>query len=247
MIKRILIYVIRYYIYLRALKIPKTKVMNSSETVEYLLNNNISLIRLGDGEFQFFFNKGISYQRYEEKIKNKLLNIINEYNENGTKTSYLLAVPNYYFNSDGKIILKNELNFNCWARARIYFKKHFNLKQVYGDAFVFAEDYAKVYSQLWKDKNEIVFVHSNEECYKSFLKCYPSKNTSFVEIPPENAFSQIDKIKEDILEEIKKKSFINPCVLISGGPTAKIIVHDLLKYNVIAYDTGHCWDDPLSF
>ena len=53
----------------------KAKVMNRIETPNYLkMHKDISLIRLGDGEFRIMLKKkGIPYQKYSNDLKNDML------------------------------------------------------------------------------------------------------------------------------------------------------------------------------
>ena len=69
--------------YLLSLGKPKNAVfLNTEDTILYALNNRISLIRYGDGEFGFFEKRGVSYQVYEDNLENDFIeNVVFVHND----------------------------------------------------------------------------------------------------------------------------------------------------------------------
>ena len=48
------------------------KIANPDETILELISNNKSITRFGDGEIDFIYGKGMNYQKYDEKLANRL-------------------------------------------------------------------------------------------------------------------------------------------------------------------------------
>ena len=235
--------------YIRILLTPfksKAKVLNRENTPSYIVNNNLSFIRLGDGEFRIMLKKkSIPYQKYSNELRKDLLNILKEYKKQ-KNNKFLLAVPYEPFARNFIWCIKNDIKYlEHFGLYRLYFRWFMNNKKVYGCALTFEKDNKKNYEKLWKNNQEVIFVHNNEKWAKMFENKYNIK-THFIKIPEKNAYEEINKIEEEIKEKLKYiDKNIKYSILISAGPCAKVLVYRLLKSNIIAYDIGHCWDEPL--
>lgn len=230
--------------YIKSFSGTKIKIMNAYQTIDFTLKENKSIIRLGDGEFKFLIGEEISYQEYNEELKNELNKIINEY----SKTSkYLLCVPKYFFECNGIKLLKNKDYFLCWSFPRNYFKNHFPKNLVYGDAFSFGNKNTLIYDKLFFNKKykECIFVHNNIIYAENFEKKYNIK-THFVNIPKKNAYTDILKIMNNIFNIVDYKNKKEIIIVISAGPLGKVLVKKISEHGIIAIDTGHCWDKPLN-
>jgi len=83
---------------------------------------------------------------------------------------------------------------------------------------------------------EIVLVH-NDEQNRFYLEEILKKEVSFVKIASKNAYEKKNEILKSIINNIKDVS--NMRILISAGPTAKVLVKELSDMGYIAYDVGH--------
>ncbi len=52
------------------------KVKNNQETLDYILSNNSSVVRFGDGEVLLMCGKGIDYQEYSKELAENLRMIL---------------------------------------------------------------------------------------------------------------------------------------------------------------------------
>jgi hypothetical protein len=52
------------------------KIMSKETTIKELLENKKSIARFGDGEFKIIFGRNIWFQRYNETLKKRLLDIL---------------------------------------------------------------------------------------------------------------------------------------------------------------------------
>lgn len=221
----------------------KAILLNSEQTVQIAKEKSLSIIRLGDGEFNILNEKSIRYQKFSPELKKQLYDIIETYIKHGGECKYLLCMPNEFLRCNGLKLMYKRAWVSSWAFTRYFFKKFFDVNITYGDAFLFAKGNESIYSTLWSNYENIIFVHNSVTYSDKFSKLY-CKKSYFVKVPTENAYAEIEGIYNEILKYANNlQNFI---VLISAGPCAKILVKKLSERGIIAIDTGHCWDFPLS-
>lgn len=219
--------------------VNKAKFYTAQETVDIICKKKLSIIRLGDGEFNILQGKSVSYQPWSKELQENMEEIVMNYINGDMK--YLLCMPGEFFLPNAYKLSIQHLK--SWVFSRYFFKKKYDIANiVYGDAFLFARGNQAIFKKIWLSQKleKIIFVHNDEKYAKNFLKKYGIK-TIFISVPKEDAYSKIELIKEKICKEVAEKSL----VLISAGPAAKIIVKDLSKKGIWCIDTGHCWDTPL--
>lgn len=224
----------------------RAEILSSEETVKCVLNQNKSIIRLGDGEFNILKGKDISYQKYSISLEKDIKKILKEYFKNSKECKYLLCVPKFFMNSNGIKLIKKRVYVSSWSYSRKIFQKEFPQDIVYGDAFLFAKQNKKNYEEIWKmaNKSKCIFIHNNEKYAKDFEKRYKIP-TSFIKIEAKNAYEEIEKIRKEIIQKIEGINKDDIMVIISAGPAGKVLVYDLANEGILAIDAGHCWDDPL--
>lgn len=238
---------IRYaFRYLYAFSPAKINALTCKESIDYLVEHNISLIRWGDGETCILQGQDIEYQASTSELRQKMTDIVNAYNQKGPEgAGYLLAMPLKYLFMDGWELLRKRIWINCWVNTRYIFKCIFDQKKIYADAALFSSGQNMYYSKIWEDASHIIFVHGDIKFYRHFVKTYNQKSY-FVQIPPRDSFAERKRIEKDIIAVFEKNNLDikKTRVLISAGPAAKVIAYDLAQKGYICIDTGHCWDDP---
>lgn len=223
----------------------KENLLSIESTIHNIVENKKSFIRYGDGEFIIIDGGEIHYQDYNSELQKKLSEILNEYINSNDECNFLLGMPIPFLKCSGFKLSKKRVWVSSWAKARYKYKNNFNFKHIYyGDSFLFSKSYENKYKEIWTDIKSVVFVHNNEIYSKIFQNKY-NIETTFVKVPTKNAFSEYDILLKNILIAIEKQKSNKTIVLISAGPTAKVLVYDLSKMGIMAIDTGHCWDDPL--
>ncbi|MDK7539262.1 GT-D fold domain-containing glycosyltransferase [Bacillus paranthracis] len=215
------------------------------DTVRNLKLNNRSLIRFGDGEFNIISGKGIHYQSFSKDLQLDLTEIIEGYIDNGKSVRYDLALPADFLKCNGLRLIKKRIYVSSWSYSRWIFKKKYDKPVVYGDAFLFARDNEKIYSELWKGAKTVIFVHNDKKYAENFSQKY-KLDTKFIQIPSTDAYEKKLKILDQIYGVIEKYGNTDVPILISAGPCGKVLVKELANKGYLAYDTGHCWDDPLA-
>jgi hypothetical protein len=95
--------------------VKKCEYLDEEQTLKMIINNNMSLIRWGDGETQFVYGRGIYFQDYNEDLKNDLIAVITNKSQNVLK-----AIPVEYLEDNIiSLILKGKLR--VWSYTRYYF------------------------------------------------------------------------------------------------------------------------------
>ena len=245
--KRVKLWLTVFYWYVSSLKCNKrATLLTAEQTAQKALKEGKSLIRLGDGELNALEGIDVHYQTASTALQAEMKALIEEYLKKGEACGYLLCMPNEYLACNGLKLAKKRLWLASWARFRYYFKKHFDIPVIYGDAFLFAKEYEPIYRALWLEKDGIIFVHNSEQYAKVFNEKY-GKEVHFIPVAAQNCYEEIETIVAAIerqIDAVENKQ--NAVVLISAGPCAKAIVYRLKDRGVQLIDTGHCWDDPLA-
>lgn len=246
MLQRLIIWVRTLYYFIFSIKcVSKAKFLNANETTCQLSKSNKSLIRFGDGEFNIISGKGIHYQSFSKELSEELKYIIEAYIKSNNSSAYLLALPSDFFMCSGLKLLKKRVYVSSWSFSRWLFKNYYDKQVQYGDAFLFAKDYENIYKELWINADVVIFVHNNKRYADYFLGKYGIE-TKFVGIPNKNAYEKKNSILKEIYNQISSCDSDSKIVtLISAGPTGKVLVKELSDDGYLAYDTGHCWDEPL--
>ena len=181
-----------------------------------------SFIRLGDGEFELIKEKNIYFQKYEKLLKEILIKILKNKNNN-----YILGI---YF--------KNNYN-KRWNGYNDIIINHIKKNIIYcHDPLIFR--YSKSNPELFlnffkylKNKNSII-VHNNKNGFDFIYKL--CKNINFIKCKNKNCFDEYN----NILNQISKNNNDN-IILLSCGPTAKLLAYKLieLSYQVIDIGAGY--------
>ncbi|OQP03499.1 hypothetical protein B1690_17580 [Geobacillus sp. 46C-IIa] len=242
---RISVWIKTFYYFLFSIKcVNNAEFLTPIGTVREIKSNKKSLIRFGDGEFNIISGKGIRYQAFSEELQFELKDIIERYIDSKGRTPYHLALPSDFLKCNGLKLLKKRVYVASWSFSRWFFKKNYDRCVQYGDAFLFAKEYEEIYRYLWEGVQTVIFVHNDRKYAEQFSRKYKI-NTKFVQVPNKNAYEKKEDILSKIYEEIRACGGIKIVTLVSAGPCGKVLVKELSDKGYLAYDTGHCWDNPL--
>lgn len=215
-------------------------ILTVEDTIDSILTTNKSICRFGDGEFMLMNGRNIKFQNYNKKLSEELRKIITK-----DESNLIIALPDTFLFNEKYTDKTNEYWKREIAKYRIGLYGFLNMKKKYGNAFI-----SRPYMN-WRDK---------KEAYKRFEKLFSiwqnrallivegektrmgvgndlfksSKSIRRILIPAENAYEKYEDILDEILRNVDDE-----LVLISAGPTAKLLVYDLYKHKVQAIDTGH--------
>ncbi len=220
----------------------KPKVMNSNETLDYILKNKCSLARFGDGELSIMEGRNLKFQKYNELLASKLQQV-------RTNNKCLVCVPDIFGkNLNKKILTKEEYTF--WKRCMLVFggmwNKHFGKHELLGDAEISRfyiryinkngiDNYINKFKQIWSQHN-IVFVEGKNSRLGVGNDLFNNAKTiKRILCPETNAFDKYDEILNSVQKNCKKDDLI----ILALGPTATVLAYELANLGYRALDLGH--------
>ena len=238
-IKRFILAHIAYIYYSFKVKNKNIKVYDIDKTLDDIIKNKASLIRYGDGEMDLINGKSLKFQKYDEKLSKRLDEILKI---KSNKELYI-AIPPIFNGLD--MYIKDEKEFWAISLLKTYKNWDKHCTGEYYNAFV-SRPYMR-YKDKTKCKNH----------FEKIKKIYENRNVIIVEgeysrlgvgndlfnktkslkrilCPTKNAYELYNKILDEILKQ-KKDNLI----LLSLGPTAKILAYDLYKEGYQVIDLGH--------
>lgn len=218
------------------------KVKNNQETMDYILSNNSSVVRFGDGEVLLMCGRSIDYQDYNKELAEKLRMII----DIPSSEKLVVCIPDVFHDLD-----RFRLPVHIWWKDHLINYKLFyyslGIKSWYGSAFISrpyidwkktkqimsGDDFKKL-KQLWKDKSILIVegVYSRTGVGNDLFN--EGREVQRILCPSNNAYSVYERIKE-----CAKKYGKGKIILIMLGPTAKILAYELAMEGYRAIDLGH--------
>lgn len=219
-------------------KIPK--VLSIEETIDKIINEKLSVIRFGDGEISLIDGLDLAFQKRNDELSSKLEEIIKSDNE-----KLLICIPGVWGNLN--MFMKYAYDFNMHHVYRYYhvWKNLLSYEKIYGDTNVTrhylaykdknrtGEIFRKIFS-LWNNK-EVVLIEGEKSRLGVGNDMFDNiKSIKRILCPPENAYFKYKEIEQEVAK-IGKETLI----LISLGPTAKVIAYDLFLLGYRVIDIGH--------
>ena len=218
------------------------KVKNNQETMDYILSNNSSVVRFGDGEVLLMCGRSIDYQEYSKELAEKLRMII----DTPSSEKLVVCIPDVFHDLD-----RFRLPVHIWWKDHLINYKLFyyslGIESWYGSTFISrpyidwkktkqvmsGNDFKKL-KQLWKDESILIVegVFSRSGVGNDLFD--EAREVQRILCPPNNAYSDYEKIKECV-----KKYGQGKVILIMLGPTAKILAYELAMEGYRAIDLGH--------
>ena len=220
----------------------KPKVMNSLETIEYILKNQCSIARYGDGELRLMRNVDLNFQERNSILVKKLKNI-------KTTNKCLVCIPCVFDKAIFNTTILTDNEYYYWSKFMKHrgglWNKYFRNNRLLGDAFISrfyarykdksaVQDYVNKLKLIWENRN-IIFVEGAKSCLGVGNDLFDNaKSIKRILCPATNAYSVYDKIINTINTYAKHGDLI----IIALGPTATALSYDLSeKYQCL--DLGH--------
>jgi len=220
------------------------------ETIKKL-QEGYSIARYGDGEFLLMINKDMLYETYNEKLKNRLIQVLTQ-NDND---KLLLGIPNMYFRHDNyasQTIRGKQLyqHWNDHVRFFVPENMHlFNRKEYYSSFFTQLYAYSveenkmnlNELKKVWNNKNIVLYMNESVyNCTKDIQKNIFSNTLSIIHevVPSTKAWTHYD----DILNSVKKYD-TSYLILVCCGATATIMAYDASKLGYQIIDLGQLIED----
>ncbi|MDN0051663.1 GT-D fold domain-containing glycosyltransferase [Bacteroides caecigallinarum] len=218
----------------------KFNILNSIESIHYIIRNRLSVSRFGDGELDMIWGKGNGFQIYNEQLSKRLYEVITSniqkhiiglpYNIKSTKH---LNNPNVFWGKYTahnlfrlkKIVSREKLYIDTQI-SRFYFEKKDKSR---------CQEQLDLLKKIWEGQN-IILVEGKQTRSGIGNDLYDNvKSIRRILGPSENAFEMYD----EMFITIKKHAHKNDLILLCYGMTATVLAYDLAKEGYWAIDLGH--------
>lgn len=220
----------------------KINVLDTLSSLQKLKDNELSISRFGDGEFDLINGKSLEFQNYSEQIAFRLKEIL-EISEN--LPNLKIAIPCSYmhlreFNKKSQLFwimyYKNNRKklYDMIDKNYLYLDSQITRIYINRKNYKLSKKYFSIWKQIWNDK-DILVVEGKNSCFGVGNDLFiNTRSIKRILCPAENAFNCYEKILSCIKENAQGK-----LVLLVLGPTATILSYDLAKDGIRAIDTGN--------
>lgn len=219
------------------------KIVSGNDTIDYILNNRVSVSRFGDGELCVMRGKGNGFQTPNKKLASRLSEVFYSV---GSRVDHIVCLP-YPMQSLAGLKKKSKA---YWKRfmGRYFFTL---LRMIPRDAVFFDAFFTRFYisyedktncsqtlneiRKIWQDR-KVAIVEGEFTRMGVGNDLFDNANSiKRVLCPSANAFDKYDDIFSFVTSNIDKDHLII-CAL---GMTATVLTYDLSKYGYQAIDLGH--------
>lgn len=220
-------------------KTSKLKIMNSTDSIQYIIAHKCSLSRFGDGELDSIEGKGGEYQHPSPRLSAMLL----EYLQSNLP-NHKVAIPNHLNHYDGKpkqgfwtnYVVGHHKQFLRWLSfekeyldtqlSRFYYEQKDKSK---------CKPHIELIKKIW-DGRDIVIVEGHKTRSGIGNDLYSNaKSIQRILGPALSGFDKFDDIYKFILTNVNKDKL----VLLSFGITATVLAYKLAQKGYQAIDLGH--------
>lgn len=242
----------KYVIYVKTRKIRRSLcILDSVQTIKYILTHNSSVCRFGDGEMRMIahylrggdkanFNID-TFQQYDERLAKRLLEVILSKNQD-----CLICIPYLYKNFS---VYRGYERFHHEREYPYYLPLWHEIfshkKQNFGDASITRfwhnrtdiadyKSYVGLLKQLW-DNQDITFLEGKNSRLGVGNDLFDNaKSIQRFLLPATNAFSKYDEILEAVKKLPKDRLY-----LLALGHTATVLAYDMSRMGFRSMDVGH--------
>ncbi len=219
------------------------QIMDSDATINYIIKNNCSISRYGDGEFAVMAGGYNKFQRPNDYLANRLIEVINS-----PLPNILICIP-YTFKTTKHLTIQSSLFISEFIYNNIsnWCIPHIKTNIVYGDSmftrfYMSRKDktsttmyrYLNQLKKIWEAKDILIVEGKYSRLgYNNDLFCN-AKSISRILCPPQNAVDKYDEILATTITYAPNK-----LILLALGMAATILSYDLCKKGFQAIDIGH--------
>lgn len=222
-------------------KLPKPQIVNTKETIEYIINHKVSVSRFGDGEFTMVLVKSIGFQSYNRLLMQKLRKILIADTPNHITCLPITLVSTTSFNEKASKYWKGYLEQNYSSII-----KYLRLDRVYYDSLVTrpyidnldksaASEHFELLKKIWLNKDIFIIEGEKSRLGVGNDLFNGAQSISRIICPSINAFNAYNDILSFVNDNVTKDKLL----LIALGPTATALAWDLSKMGYWALDIGH--------
>jgi hypothetical protein len=214
------------------------------ETIDKVIENELSLVRFGDELIDMMQGIGLYYDDWHQKYDKKLADRLREVLES-RDPRLMIALHWQFFTKSKKELRKDGIPPTIWTNSKVFLKGYLQEGRTYGGALCFQPkfnpqiNFRKILN-YFKTKH-IIIMTANVERF-SHIKL--GKTTDFVKCPRNDSWQQYPNLFNEALSLAREKGYQkeNTLFLISLASAAKVFVYDLLQEDYQAWDTGQFFD-----
>lgn len=223
----------------KSIKAPN--ILSIEETIQLTKENNLSLVRYGDGELKIIDGDGIFFQSHSALLATRLQNIL--------KTSddkVMVCLPDIFEDLNQFTERGRKYTADIVAERRLKWYSYFDMGKTYGNAFVSrfysgfkdtrkSEQWLGLLRGLW-DNNKLFIIEGEKSRLGVGNDLFNNaKSIRRLLCPAKDAFSNYDEILSSAIKNIADDEIF----LIALGPTATVLAYDLSQLGYTALDLGH--------
>lgn len=236
--KTFLLYIIYKFKYIKnSLMID---VMSIEETLNYINENNSSVIRFGDGEIQLVRGESIQFQEYDEELAVRLKKIMTLQ----SSSELLICLPDI-FSSLQQYVFNSKMFWTIQRHGNYSFYKENFRSPIYGNAFI-SRPYITLkdktnagrrfhkLKETWNNKDVLIVEGEYSKSGVGNDLFSNAASVSRIICSGSNAYQKYSEILRNVTEYGQNK-----LILIMLGPTAKVLTYDLFTQGFHAIDLGH--------
>ncbi len=230
-------YIINVYVLIYR---KRPRVLSLDETLDTIKNGDMSVIRFGDGEMSLINNHDLAFQKSDPDLAKKMKETLQ-----ARHAKLLICIPGIWEKINGFSKRSFWFTLHHLFKYGDAWKKILSNDYAYGDAFITrpylnykstsmsAGIFNKMIS-LWEHKDVVLIEGSQSRLGVGNDLFANTKSLQRILCPSENAFSKYSEIKN-----VATKIPTDKLVLLSLGPTAKILAYDLFLAGYRVLDIGH--------
>lgn len=216
-------------------------VLSIDQSLDYLLEKGASVVRFGDGEMDLIAGRSIVYQDFNPELSERLREIMSMESDE----HLMICLPDVFTGLERYSI--DAQNFWSLNHLPHFLEKYKNICRApwYGSTFISRpyidlEDktpsagYFVKLKQLWQDKDLLIVEGLTSRSGVGNDLFDGAKSIKRIICPSRNAYSKLEAIKQAVREHAD-----NRLILTMLGPTAKVLVYDLVQEGYRALDIGH--------
>lgn len=215
------------------------RVLDIDKTIQRLIDTEDSFVRFGDGEIRLIEGDGLPLQKCDPCLSKRLAEILQM-----NQKRLMIGIPDIFtslekYRHESQMFWKEHLLFYRKKYERycdeqlVYYDAFFSrLYYMYHDRELSRKRFEKI-KNIWKDKDVVVIESKSAHTGVDNDLLEKAKTVRRILCPESNAFDYYDKLLKIALTMENGVMF-----LISAGPTAKLLVVDLLQKGYRALDIG---------
>lgn len=220
------------------------KIMDSFESIQYIIDHRCSISRYGDGELSFFWGVKEGYQ----EVNNKLVSGLKHVLQATDAPNHIVGIPYYLKNVDGTVKITRAFWGDFIRKFGKRLRPLLSSNRTYIDTQIsrfYIEYYDRdrstrqlqMLKRIW-DGRDVVIVEGNQSRTGVGNDLYDNaKSLQRILGYSTNGFSHYEKMLHAITSYIKPEE--GKLIILSYGPTATILAYDLAKLGYQAVDIGH--------